>query len=628
MLAMALLTSAVYYSGLSGPFTLDDNSNLLGNKAIQINSLDSTSLKNAAFSIQSGPTHRPVSMLSFAINHYFAGSFNSTTPYKITNLAIHIGNGWLVFVLSLLLIRRSQSLMPDRDNSGLIKKSTILFSAFIAFAWSLHPIQLTSVLYVVQRMSALSGTFVLLSLITYLLGRTRIINEQRFGAIFVFALAPAMGIVGVFAKENAALLPLYISAIEATLFKDEKPWHLWNRLSKRTKLIILSLVTLAVVVACYWIIDITQSAYRQRSFSVGERVMTEARVLVFYISQILIPQISNFGLHHDDIAISRSLINPWTTLASVLCLTGILLLAFRYRSRLPLFSLGIFLFIAAHLLESTIYPLDIAYEHRNYFASFGILLAVGQLIILLGDRIDRRLVLVLAAAYIFLFASVTLLISRNWETDISLYTAEIRNHPDSAILNFEYAGLLEQYRKHDEAITFASRAISLNPDNIAFRIFLALLQSRNNMAIDEENTAITADLLKSGTITPTATLLLGRVMACIADECSSLISAAERWTAVLAVRKNHPRKLGQYNHMHGVVKYYQRDLLSAQNSILKAIEIYPGNIPAYIDLAAIYSQSNQTEKAIKIYRRLIQMDADQSSSYQHKIEALSIPRKK
>jgi tetratricopeptide (TPR) repeat protein len=454
------------------------------------------------------------------------------------------------------------------------------------------------------------------------------INKRNSGAIFIFFLTPAMGILGVLAKENAALLPLYIAAIETTLFRNERPWHFWDRLSKRSKLIILSLVTLAVIVACYWIIDITQAAYRQRSLSVGERVMTEARVLVFYISQILIPQINGFGLHHDDIAISDSLISPWTTLPSIIFLIAFLFLAFRYRSRLPLFSLGIFLFITAHLLESTIYPLDIAYEHRNYFASFGIVLAIGQLIALLGKYIDRRVVLVIASTYIILFASVTFLIAKNWETDISLYTAELRNHPNSAILNFEYAGLLENYRRHDEAVTFAAKAVSLKPDNIAFRIFLALLQSKNNFPLDKENTVITADLLKSGTITPTASLLLSRVITCIANECSSLIPAAERWTAVLAVRKNHPRKLGQYNHMHGVVKYYQHDILSAQNSILKAIEIYPGDKSAYIDLAAIYAQSNQTDKAIRIYQSLIKIDADRASLYRQKIETLSIPGKK
>lgn len=627
MIVMAMLTTAVYYSGLSGPFTLDDNSNLLANEAIQITRLDGASLKNAAFSVQSGPTYRPVSMLSFAINYYYAGSFNSTTPYKITNLVIHIVNGWLVFLLSLLLIRRARLLIPGMENPERIQRNTFLFSALIALAWSVHPIQLTSVLYVVQRMSALSGTFVLLSLITYVLGRNRNVAKQRFGTVFAFALAPAIGVLGVLAKENAALLPLYMGAIEFTLYRNESPWHLWQRLSKRTKLIILSLGVLAVAVACYWIVDITQAAYRQRSLTVGERVMTEARVLVFYISQILIPQINNFGLHHDDIVISRSLVTPWTTLPSILGLIGGLLLAFRYRSRLPLLSLGIFLFVTAHLLESTIYPLDIAYEHRNYFASLGILIAVGQVAILLNRYIDRRLVLVLACAYILLIASVTSLISRNWETDTSLYTAEIRNHPGSAIMNFEYAGLLEQYRKHDEAIAYAAKAVSLRPDNIAFRIFLALLQSKNKMPLDDENIATTTGLLRSGTITPTASLLLNKVMDCIGSECSSLLSAADSWTAVLVARKNSTRKLSLYNHMHGVVKYYQRDLASAQIFILKAVGLYPGHIPAYIDLAAIYSESNQRENAIKIYEKLIRMDPDQSGTYRKRIEILSQPQR-
>jgi protein O-mannosyl-transferase len=50
------------------------------------------------------------------------------------------------------------------------------------------------------------------------------------------------------------------------------------------------------------------------------------------------------------------------------------------RSRRPIAALGIALFIGSHLLTGTILPLELIYEHRNYFASLGLLLVVVPVI--------------------------------------------------------------------------------------------------------------------------------------------------------------------------------------------------------------------------------------------------------
>ncbi len=90
-LLLILLTIVVYYPGLSGDYLFDDTSNLLQNKALDIETLDMDSLQSAAYSSGAGMLRRPVSMASFALNRFFFG----IDPYshKVINLVIHILTG-------------------------------------------------------------------------------------------------------------------------------------------------------------------------------------------------------------------------------------------------------------------------------------------------------------------------------------------------------------------------------------------------------------------------------------------------------------------------------------------------------------------------------------------------------
>src|SRR3989344_2713032 len=105
-------------------------------------------------------------MLSFALNHYFAGSFNDSTPYKLTNIVIHAVNGLLLFwMMSLVFLRLTQLRPSAQLRTGINRNTYLVLASIVAVLWVMHPIQLTSVLYLVQRMTALSGLFTLLALI-------------------------------------------------------------------------------------------------------------------------------------------------------------------------------------------------------------------------------------------------------------------------------------------------------------------------------------------------------------------------------------------------------------------------------------------------------------------------------
>ena len=75
-----------------------------------------------------------------------------------------------------------------------------------------------------------------------------------------------------------------------------------------------------------------------------------------------------------------SLFPPWTTLPALASIPALLRLALVVRKKQPLVSLGVLWFFTGHLLESTILPLEIAHEHRNYLPLLGIIIAMIGLI--------------------------------------------------------------------------------------------------------------------------------------------------------------------------------------------------------------------------------------------------------
>ena len=95
--AILLVTAAVYLPGLYGDFVYDDVSFVVGNPRVQVTTLDLGDWVAAAFSFPSG-THqgRWLCMLSFAANHYLTGL--DPFWFKLTNLAIHLINGVLLFL--------------------------------------------------------------------------------------------------------------------------------------------------------------------------------------------------------------------------------------------------------------------------------------------------------------------------------------------------------------------------------------------------------------------------------------------------------------------------------------------------------------------------------------------------
>jgi len=430
--AAVLVTVVLYFPGLSGGYFFDDYPNIVDNTRLHVDSTHWRQWLQAIWSSPSSDLQRPLASLSFALNYFASGL--APWPMKAVNLGIHLLNGCLLYLLLLRIVARFPAEQTHSSRNRLLV-------AIVSAMWLLHPINLTPVLYVVQRMESLAQVFVLAGLLLYVEARTRQDTNARGSGWRLWAAFPFMLLLGMSAKESAAMLPLYAFIVELVLPRTGIPKPRPRSLAAFFGVFLL----LPFIVGLMWLLPhvLSPSAYAGRPFTLAQRLLTEPRILIDYIGWTLAPLPGSFSFYHDTIPISTSLVSPWTTLPALSTVLLMSIAAVVVRRSRPLVALGIFWFLAAHAMTATVIPLELAFEHRNYFASAGLLLAATDLVL------PRQAAALLAsprkallAAFLCLCCFSLFLRAEEWSNPLSLALGEASRRPDSPRATYEYARTL------------------------------------------------------------------------------------------------------------------------------------------------------------------------------------------
>ncbi len=473
---LVLVVCLIYLPGLKGQFQFDDYPNIVNNTELHIQSLSLTDVIAATLSSDSGILKRPVSMLTFAVNHYFSALH--PFAYKLTNLIIHIFNTLAIYSLTILLFK-----------IHLTSKKIGLYAFLIALAWGCHPINLTSVLYVVQRMTSLSASFAIVGMIAYLISRNYLITGKTKTAISGLFITLLLGMASVFSKENGALLFIFLFLIEFILLQK-------HSLEKKEHQIIRLFFTLTLLLPAIFIIGhsiiqpewITQGFGAATSFTLFERILTELRIVWLYIFWIIAPSNQTLGLFHDDIILSTTLFTPISTLLAGLGHIALisLLVYLWLKKKHTYFVFGCSLFYASHLIESTILPLQLAHEHRNYLGSYGLLFSFFSLCF--GKN---KFFLYTINLYTFFLCLITLQRSLNWADGLENALIEVEHHPNSYAANYEvgrqYGTLTDTTNKNfsSEALKYFHKASILNKAKADAIFAIVMVHSKNKETLPE-----------------------------------------------------------------------------------------------------------------------------------------------
>ena len=441
---IVLLAALLYSDTLQHPFVLDDVRNIAGNPAIRWQQLDADSVLRAAVE---SPTPRAVANISFGLNYLLGGA--DPAAYRAVNIAIHGLCGVLVYALALALYRRATALgaAPAVLASGPSRQLVALFAALLFVA---HPLQTQSVTYVVQRMNSLAACFYLLALLAWMRGRGSPLPKRRAAWWAATALC---WMLGAGSKETVAVLPFAIWLIEWAFYRD-----LDSRWARRSGLVLVAGAAAAVVVFALHPDGLAR--FEGRGFTPGERLLTQFRVFWLYVGLILLPLPSRQNLIYD-FPLSRSLLDPASTLLSLLGLVALAGLAALLLRRHRLAAFGVVWLLLHLALESSVLPLAMVYEHRTYLPLAGVAIGVAPLIFRLAGTPARATVL--TGAIVLALGTATHVRNQVWSDPVTLWSDVVAKSPDSSRAHDELGLALAGADRLEEAFDHYATAVRLDP---------------------------------------------------------------------------------------------------------------------------------------------------------------------
>ncbi|OGP56743.1 MAG: hypothetical protein A2V65_09810 [Deltaproteobacteria bacterium RBG_13_49_15] len=363
----SFLIFTIYSNSLKASWQLDDEPNILNNNPLHIAELLPESLFRVFFAHpdSTNTLYRPLPSLTFALNWYFGGK--DVAGYHIVNIIIHILAAFVLFHTTLSLF---QTPALKEKYTG---EDAYFISLLSTCLWAINPIQTQAVTYIVQRMAAMAALFYLLAIGFYINGRISQ-SKLRQGLFYLCGFISFMCALG--SKENAAIFPFAIILVEIIFFNNKRGFK-----SQITSFLIVSGIGAILFFSVILIYSkgnllFIFHNYELRTFSLLERLMTEPRVILFYLTLIFYPLPQRLSIDHD-ITISTSLFDPWTTLPAMVILFFLIIAAILLIKKKPILAFSILFFFLNHLIESTILSLEIIFEHRNYLPSAFIFLPVA-----------------------------------------------------------------------------------------------------------------------------------------------------------------------------------------------------------------------------------------------------------
>ena len=379
LIAVALIVGVAlvaYSNTFYVPFQFDDRPNIMSNPNIQIKVFTWDRLERLIKNTYK-ESIRVFSYFTLALNYYF-GEFN-VFGYHLVNFIIHVASGILLYGFLILTFR-----LPSlKEKYGPISYKVALFTGLIFIS---HPIQTQSVTYIVQRMASMAGMFYLLSMVLYIKGR---LSSSRAGFFYFGGMALSY-LLGVFSKENVAILPLFIVLYEFYFFQNLD-------LSPKGKKVVFVLLGALLILGAFGFIiwgqryvNVIIEGYQYRTFTIGERVLTQFRVVLYYLTLLVYPHPSRLNLDYD-FPISKTLLDPPTTLISILIIAGLLGYSLWAAKKRPILSFCILWYFGNLVIESSIFPLEMVYEHRLYLPAVGPFILFSLLTVRGIDRLKAKI---------------------------------------------------------------------------------------------------------------------------------------------------------------------------------------------------------------------------------------------
>ena len=551
------------------------------------------------------------------------------------------------------------------DTNTAISPAWIAF--FAALLWAIHPVQTHAVTYIVQRMTSLAAMFYILSLLFYVQGRmTATAGRRKRGAAW-FAGCAAAAVCAFATKQNTGTLPLFILLYEWYFFRDLRPVQS-GRLVFGGLIAAAAFCAIAFVYLGFDPMERILAAYGRRDFTLPQRIFTEWRVVAYYISLLVFPHPGRLNLDHDY-PLSQAMFDPVMTAVSALMIIGLVTAALYTARRDRIVSFALLWFAGNLVIESSVIGIEIIFEHRLYLPSMMMaLLAVRVFARYMPARwpagVPKTAPLVIAAVVLCLW---TWQRNQVWATDVAFWRDCTKKSPEKArpLYNLafslqnrgEYAAAVRYYRRalrepnpaayynmglalnnlghYEEAVGAFFNAVKMDykPAGIHNHIGIALAnmgefksamqhyrraakrQPKDRTA--KENLSAIADFLKRcGTPVDCVRKHLEKhpdnaalhyKLGVLHEKRGNREKARKRYRHVLDLLPESPRKVYMLALRRLADTHYRMGQSDSALALYrKGIRLAPGHVDYYYEIAAIYAEKQNRQKAVTWLQRAVE----------------------
>ncbi|WP_339137801.1 MAG: tetratricopeptide repeat protein [Candidatus Electrothrix sp. GW3-4] len=449
-------TLLLYGNILSNGWHLDDTGNILHNTPLHLTFLQLDTLFKTFYAHpeSTGKLYRPISNFSFALNWFFGK--DNPVGYHLVDISIHLLSAIILYLSCIQLLNTPA--LRRKNYSHIQKKNIALLAAIL---WLTAPIHTSAVTYIVQRMAQLASLFSVSAIFFYLQTRLTRRNSRVYQLTYLTGFL-CCALLALASKENAILLFPSLALIEGIFFLQFAKIQNFAQQKRKIFFLLFLLLSGGILFLSLDIIAAQANSYGHRNFTFQERILTQPRILLFYLSQFFYPTASRLSIAHD-ITLSTSLFSPWQTLPAIAASIGLIIFGIMCIHKRALLSFAILYYFLNHLVESTIIPLELIFEHRNLLPSLFLFLPLSAFV---SDKINEKKwvpVVVTIACTFFLVQSGLATINRNkaWRNTGTLNEDAVKKAPRNARAKLNLAGWYTQQKKYEEAFNLCEKAEKL-----------------------------------------------------------------------------------------------------------------------------------------------------------------------
>jgi len=571
-----------YSNSFTNPFQWDENLCIVQNPVV----------KNLAYFFDPSrakpddPEGCPVSRtryigyLTFAINYQLHGL--DVLGYHIFNLAIHLLNALLVFLLIRLTFKT-----PFLEGAFL-KSDSSLIALFSALIFVSHPLQSEAVTYIFQRFASLVTFFCLSALVFYIQWRLYLDEKKasNFKSTFYLIASLVSTVCAMFTKENAFTFPLVILVYEFFFLRGRRKTRVIRLLPWILSMAIIPLTVIGANKSTGEMVSQIPLPYRGE-LSKEAYLFTQFRVILTYVRLLFLPAHQNLDY---DYPVYHSFFTPEVLLSFLfhLAFIGLAFYLF-YRSRgtiqdLRLSSFGILWFFVTLSMESSIIPLiNMICEYRVYLPSIGWVMTIMTSAWIALEKLKprfpgiRKPVIGWFVLIVILFSVLTYARNGVWRDEIRLWEDVVAKSPDKSRGHFALGLALAKKSRFDEAIREFQTSLKLDPKQAKVHMNLATIyvaQAKLEDALKEYEIALTIDP-KDSTVHYNLGILLAQIQ--------RLDEAVREFQMTL---KLNPYDASAHNNL-GAILAQQGRLDEATKEFKTALEIEPDYVKARRNLAKI-----------------------------------------